>query len=449
MSATRRRLLTAAVVLAVAAAFVASLYQPWLSQWGSTTAERRGAVAGDALVPKAMAWTRSVTVDAPAEAVWPWLVQMGFDKGGFYNYDWGEQLAGDPVHNATRVHPEWQRLEPGDEVHPAPVGSPWTVEQVARARLLVLGGDQGRWSWATELRPLPGDRTRVVTRIRSHKGSVFSYVLDPADLILFPRLLTGLKQRAEGTLPGMPGTHVGEPLPLAQLPVHWWAALAWVVGLAVLATAGSGLLGLGRWRHRRPHPGTTLAIGFVAGAGYLLMSDTPPWRILTRNWGAGLVLGMMLGLALARLAGPGRAGHNRRRPSRGIAAVAEAGLLVVLPVTAVWQAATALGLTTSLAAHVAVGLVATAAATAVASLGWDGSSSGPVVAMVLAASYAATGSGLIPLLGALVLELAGNRHGLTVVAPPIPEPAPARHLRLVRGGAATIHHLDAREGGSR
>src|SRR6266545_4656002 len=68
MSATRRRLLTAAVVLAVAA-----------------------------LVPKAMAWTRSVTVDAPAEAVWPWLVQMGFDKGGFYNYDWGEQLAGDPV----------------------------------------------------------------------------------------------------------------------------------------------------------------------------------------------------------------------------------------------------------------------------------------------------------------------------------------------------------------
>jgi hypothetical protein len=448
MSTARGRLLTAAVVLAVAAAFVASLYQPWLSQWGSTAAERRAAVAGDTLVPNAIAWTRSITVDAPPEAVWPWLVQIGYDKGGFYNYDWGEQLTGDPIHNATRIHPEWQRLEPGDHVYPAPVGSPWTVEQVEHGRLLVLGGDQGRWSWATELRPLPGDRTRVVTRVRSHKGSVFSYVLDPADLILFPRLLTGLKQRAEGTLPGMPGTHVGAPLPLARLPVHWWAALAWVAGLAVLAAAGRGPLGLGRWRRRRPHPGITLAVGFVAGAGYLLMSDTPPWRILTRNWGAGVVLGVLLGRALARLARPEWERRDRRRTSRGITAVAETGLFVVLPVTAVWQAATALGLTTSPGAHVIVGLVATATATAVAGPGWGGSSSGPVVAVVLAAGYAATGAGLLPLLGALIFELAGGRRAVTVVALPTPEPAPARHLRFVRGGAAParrLHALDATE----
>src|SRR5439155_16125462 len=117
------------------------------------------------------------------------------------------------------------------------------------------------WTWATELRPLGGERTRVVTRIRNHKGSVFSYTLDVPDLILFPRLLTGLKQRAEGTLPGLPGTHLARPFPLARLPVHAWAAIAWLAGLAALGALFGWLLGWGYWGRRRRHPWITAGVG--------------------------------------------------------------------------------------------------------------------------------------------------------------------------------------------
>src|SRR5215213_6586981 len=101
-----RRLIASAVVAGIVAAFVALLFQPWLTHWGSTPAERRQPMPGDELVADARSWTRSITVDAPPQRVWPWLVQIGVDKGGFYTYDWAEQLFGDPVHNATRIHPE-------------------------------------------------------------------------------------------------------------------------------------------------------------------------------------------------------------------------------------------------------------------------------------------------------------------------------------------------------
>lgn len=380
-----------AVGVAVVALLVTGLYQPWLSQWGSTAAERTRVMPGDDVVAEGRRWTRSITVDAPPSDVWPWLVQIGVDKAGFYTYDWAEQLAGDPVHNATTVHEEWQQLAVGDEVRPYPVGPPSTVHALEPGRLLVLVGDEGRWSWATELRELAGGRTRVVTRMRSDPASVVNRALDPADLIVFPRLLVGLKQRAEATLPGMPGTHTGAPFPTARLPVHWWAALAWVVGLAGIA-----------WALRRASTGRALAVAFVAGAGYMLMSDTPPIQFFTHTWGAGIVLAAALGVGLARWAPP-EAGRPLPASAR---AVAEVGLLVVLPMTAVWQAATARGWTTSVAGHVAVVAAALVIAVAVSSARGRPASAR---AWVLGAGMAATGSGIVPLLGVVVAETAGRK----------------------------------------
>lgn len=106
----------------------------------------------------------------------------------------------------------------------------------------MMSGDHGNWSWTTNLQPLPGGRTRVVTRTLSTGKGQIGPLLDPADLIVFPRVLVGLKQRAEATLPGVPGTFLGAPLPGARLPVTWWAALAWLVTLAGFAvTAARGL----------------------------------------------------------------------------------------------------------------------------------------------------------------------------------------------------------------
>lgn len=419
-SKARRRVLTATVAVLAVVAFVVSLYQPWLAQWGSTASERATSLPGDDVVPDPdRSWTRSITIDAPPDQVWRWLVQIGVDRAGFYTYDWGEQLAGDPVHNATSIHPEWQTLEPGDAVHPFP-DQDWQVVAVEPDRLLVLGGDG--WSWTTVLLPVDDGRTRVVTRMRSASPSALSVALDPADLIVFPRLLTGLKQRAEGTLPGQPGTDTGRPLPTARLPVDWWAATAWLLGLALFGGLTAPLLGLGRWRRRRPHPGITTALAAVAGAGYALMSDTPPVQFVVRRWGLGLVGALALGVALARLVpwpAPEPSAPGRRFP-RALTALAETGLFVVVPATAVWQAATALGRTESWTGSLATGLASTIAASVVGWLAWR-RGSGPVpaaiLAVALAAGFVTTGSGLVALLGALVIELSPGRRAPTAAEP--------------------------------
>ena len=78
---------------------------------------------GDELVDgRIIQTTEGVWIDAEASAVWPWLVQMGQDRGGLYSYEALENFFGLQYHNADRIHPEWQRLAPGDRVRLAPRG---------------------------------------------------------------------------------------------------------------------------------------------------------------------------------------------------------------------------------------------------------------------------------------------------------------------------------------
>ena len=72
---------------------------------------------GDDLVPGAtMIETHQIDIDAPAAAVWPWLVQLGYERGGFYSFDLLERLAGVGITNAWRIEPRWQDLAVGDQV---------------------------------------------------------------------------------------------------------------------------------------------------------------------------------------------------------------------------------------------------------------------------------------------------------------------------------------------
>jgi hypothetical protein len=99
---------------------------PWLMNWGATPAEVGMVLPGDdpALGPDAY-FTRAMTVvEAPPSVVWPWIVQMGQDRAGFYSNSWLENLTGADIHNADSIHPEWQHPSNRRQRAVGPTGSP-------------------------------------------------------------------------------------------------------------------------------------------------------------------------------------------------------------------------------------------------------------------------------------------------------------------------------------
>ena len=98
----------------------APLYRRWHLRWGATAAEAVAELPGDTLVPTAQyRATRAITIDAPASAVWPWLVRVGCLRAGFYSDDLLENLTRP---SATTIIPEFRHLEVGQLVPMAPPG---------------------------------------------------------------------------------------------------------------------------------------------------------------------------------------------------------------------------------------------------------------------------------------------------------------------------------------
>jgi hypothetical protein len=203
---------------------VVIVLRPWHTSWGVTEEERAMALPGDQLVPDAhYRMDHAVTVRAPAESVWPWLVQIGQDRGGFYSYDRLERLIGDDVRNADRIHPEWQSREVGDLVRatqPDYLGGRfgsalgWRVVQLEPGRALVLEN----WG-AFVVVPVDENTSRLHVRTRGPgTPSLLGVALGPASLLVFEpahfimerRMLLGIRDRAERSM-----ERVGFSLPRA------------------------------------------------------------------------------------------------------------------------------------------------------------------------------------------------------------------------------------------
>ena len=190
---------------------------PWQQRWGATDAECRAPLPGDDLVAEPVGQvTRAVTIDAPPEQVWPWVVQLGADRGGFYSYDWLENLFGLGIHSADRIVGEWQDLGVGDVVAAdRDRTGGWVVAELRPGGALCLlvadaatgqplRRDEGaRWEflWTFALRDAPGGTTRLLVRERTAFGTVLSRAamapLGPVSFVMSRRMLLGIKERAE------------------------------------------------------------------------------------------------------------------------------------------------------------------------------------------------------------------------------------------------------------
>lgn len=208
MANMTRRIAKTAVLFAV-------LYgtRRYYRNWGATKEEARMRLPGDSLVgDPATQTTEALCIDAPASAVWPWLLQLGQDRGGFYGLEGLKNLTGLRYDGADRVHPEWQHLAVGDVVRLAPEG--WMglpeglslrVAEIVPEKTLVLNAtrDDQRWNavWSFHLQPHWEDRVRLLTRARialRHPGEVFALELARPLISLGTRgLLLGVKHRVE------------------------------------------------------------------------------------------------------------------------------------------------------------------------------------------------------------------------------------------------------------
>jgi hypothetical protein len=191
---TRRgaRLLTAAGV--VAALVDHGIVRPWLRRWGATPDERVRRLPGDAKTTPLFTTTRAVTVHAPADEVWRWLAQIGQDRGGFYSYDWLENLAGCRLHSAEELHGEWQDRKAGDDLLMFP-GQGTRLLEVDPPRALVIEN----WG-AYVIEPVDATSCRLLARSRAERNAGgIAYVLgiELPHAIMERKMLLGIKQRAE------------------------------------------------------------------------------------------------------------------------------------------------------------------------------------------------------------------------------------------------------------
>lgn len=179
------------------------LYRPWQLRWGATPEEVARRMPGDEVVPiPTFNATRAVTIDALPEAIWPWIMQIGFGRAGWYSYDLLDNFG---HHSAERVLPEFQHIEVGDPIPMGPGGSTgvWVKEFEPAKSVLWWNKKSQLSTWVWALSPIADGRTRLVTRVRSrstwrHPSTVvWMPLMEVADFPMMRKCLLGIKRRAE------------------------------------------------------------------------------------------------------------------------------------------------------------------------------------------------------------------------------------------------------------
>ena len=186
--------------------------------WGVKSETTQQTLPGDILIPSpVLATTRGITIYAPPQAIWPWLVQIGQGRGGFYSYDWLENLLRMDIHNANRILPEFQDLHPGDIIPFWRNAGVRVIEIQHQAHIVLAGTLYGAakqvetpsygGSWVFILEPIDSTTTQLI--VRSAVAwfeprllcQLFSwFLLEPTHFIMEMGMMNGIKRRVEQKL---------------------------------------------------------------------------------------------------------------------------------------------------------------------------------------------------------------------------------------------------------
>lgn len=202
-----------------AAGMALAFFTPFLrasrDHWGLSAELADRPLPGDvAAGAAAYSWTHGLQMDAPASVVWPWVVQVGQDRAGFYSYQFLENLMGCGIHNATAIQPEWQSVAVGDALKLHPTMPPLTVIEVkpghhfvALARMNPKTGfldadaaNNVTVSWLFLVEPVDALRCRFISRFRlgvpGAGGAAFApWMVEPVGFVMDRRMLLGVRER--------------------------------------------------------------------------------------------------------------------------------------------------------------------------------------------------------------------------------------------------------------
>lgn len=241
--------------------------RPSALRWGATAEEVARSMPGDDLVSSpSFRATRGITIQGRPEDIWPWLVQIGYGRAGFYGYDLIENLGtGSGIRSAGSILPKLQHPKAGDVLPISAVAS-LVFDSIHPDSYLIWRADttpsDGSFTWA--LYPVDEHHTRLISRVRlryhwTDRRILLDLFTEFADHVAVPRILVGIKGRVEGR----------PPQPLAEEAAE---ILVWILALAEFVVATTLVFRWGQWWH---------AWFFALGSGSLLLfalyTHAPMW----------------------------------------------------------------------------------------------------------------------------------------------------------------------------
>lgn len=190
-----------ASILFILALFYLTFFRPWQLRWGATDQEIKRAMPGDDIVCKpSFNATRAVKINAPVENIYPWIVQMGVNRAGWYSYDLLDNLA---RRSAEDIYPEHQDLEVGDLIPMSPDGKQgiW-VKDFSYPEWILWWDKIGDTSWTWGIYSAGESSSRLVTRVRVKyrwfsPEILFNLIIEFFDILMMRKCMLGIKRRAE------------------------------------------------------------------------------------------------------------------------------------------------------------------------------------------------------------------------------------------------------------